>query len=434
MIKETVKLFFVKYELLKPKNNIIVAFSGGYDSMCLLHIMMQIAKEYDLNLVAIHLNHGWRGRESDEEENVCKKFASQIKFYSEKLPENIPHTETAAREARYKFFENCAKKFKSEIILTAHNANDNAETIFYRLMKGTGVTGLEGIQEHRDIYYRPLLGVYRKEIEKYCKINNLEPNQDSSNNDTKYMRNKIRKEILPAIKNNFPNIEKNLNSLAISAKAINKILQDNIKPLELYSTEKFSKLDTDIQSAIIHKFFRDENLDYDKKRIKDLLKFILENKNSKSGKTVSLTNNLWLFVSNKEIKKINDLNKNNNFEIKINKEGKYKIGGFILEISKTKKLPNKYPKDTDYTAYTELSEINYTLRNRYDGDIIQPLGMKGSQKLKKYLNSKNIPKHERDKIPFLCKNNEILWAPGIGISDKIRVKTKPTHILKLKRG
>ena len=433
MIKDTVELFLEKYKLLKPKNNIIVAFSGGFDSMCLLHIMISLAKKYKLNVIAIHLNHGWRGKESDAEEIVCKNFASEITFYSEKLPKSIPHTETAAREARYEFFEKCAEKFKSKVVLTAHNANDNAETIYYRLMKGTGITGLEGIQEHRDIYYRPLLQIYRNEIENYCKKHNLKPNNDSSNSNNEYMRNKIRNEIFPLLKKDFPNIEKNLNSLAGSAKAVNKIINDQILPLEKYSTKEFIKLDENIRSTVVHRFLRDENLDYDKNKINNLLDFIVENKNSKSGKTVSLTKDLWLFVNSKEIKKIDKKNPDN-FEIEIKKEGTYKINDLIFKISKTNKIPQKYPKDTDYTAYTELSKINFVLRNRLDGDIIQPFGMSGRQKLKKYLNCKKIPKHERNNLPFLCQNNEILWAPGIGISDKIKVKTKPTHILKIKRG
>ena len=192
MIIDAVELFLEKYNLLKPKNNIIVAFSGGYDSMCLLDVMKELAAKYDLNLCAVHLNHGWRGEESDKEEENCKNFCSDINFYSEKLSPDIPHTETAAREARYEFFEKCAKKFNSKVILTAHNANDNAETVFYRITRGTGITGLEGINETRGIYYRPLLNIYRADIEKYCTDKNLTPNIDSSNFNTEFARNKIR--------------------------------------------------------------------------------------------------------------------------------------------------------------------------------------------------------------------------------------------------
>ena len=105
MLKKTVELFLEKYKLLDAKNNIIVAFSGGYDSMCLLDIMIKLKEKYHFNLIAIHLNHNWRGEESDKEENLCKLFCKDITFYSEKLPSDVPHTETAARDARYDFFE-----------------------------------------------------------------------------------------------------------------------------------------------------------------------------------------------------------------------------------------------------------------------------------------------------------------------------------------
>ena len=187
MISKRVETFLEKYNL--SNCHILVAFSGGYDSMCLLDILKRISTKYNFKLTAIHLNHGWRGQESDLEEQKCKEFCYDIGFYSEKLADNIPHTETAARDARYEFFYNCAKKFNSNIIFTAHNANDNAETIYYRIMRGTGLTGLEGIPENRDIFYRPILTVYRNEIEQYCKKNNLIPNNDSSNKDSKYKRN-----------------------------------------------------------------------------------------------------------------------------------------------------------------------------------------------------------------------------------------------------
>ena len=320
MLIDTVKSFLEKYDLLMPESNILVAFSGGYDSMCLLDIMQKLAPEYRLNLYAIHLNHNWRGEESDSEEENCKKFASGINFYSEKLSPDIPHTETAAREARYEFFERCAKKFKSKTVLTAHNANDNAETVYYRILKGTGLTGLEGIQEKRGIYYRPLLEVYRTEIETYCKENHLTPNIDSSNFDTNYQRNKIRCEIFPKLKEFSPDIEKNLNKIAKSAQFANKIIEKKVKKLEKYTPDEFSKLDEFLQTTAVHKFVRQLNLDYDRKKIHDIKQFILDNKNSKSGRTSSLTKNKWLFVNDKNISVITK-NAKNISEIQIKNTG-----------------------------------------------------------------------------------------------------------------
>ena len=187
MIKDKVSKFIKKYNL---SGTFIVAFSGGYDSMCLLDILHKM----NCDVVAIHLNHNWRGDESRKEEQNCKNFTlkNNIKYYTETLPENIEKTETAAREARYDFFKRCALKFNSDIVFTAHNFDDNAETVLYRITKGTGITGLQGIAEHRDIFYRPLLNIERKDIELYCKENNLAPNIDSSNKNTKYKRNLIR--------------------------------------------------------------------------------------------------------------------------------------------------------------------------------------------------------------------------------------------------
>ena len=186
--------------------------------MCLLHALKNSAPKN--KIVAVHLNHGWRGKESDAEELNCKNFCNAIgvEFYSEKLDKNVPHTETAAREARYEFFRHCADKFNSEIVFTAHNKNDNAETLIYRICKGTGIKGLEGICEKRDIFHRPLLSVSRDEIEKYCTKNKLAPNNDSSNADTKYKRNFIRSEILPQMEKINENAVDMINSLSQIAK------------------------------------------------------------------------------------------------------------------------------------------------------------------------------------------------------------------------
>lgn len=432
MLTEKVELFLEKYKLLTPKNNIIVAFSGGYDSLCLLSIMKEISKKYDLNLTAIHLNHAWRGEESDLEEYRCREFCKDIAFYSEKLNDDIPHTETAGRQARYDFFEKCAKKFNSKAILTAHNANDNAETIFYRIIKGTGLTGLEGIAEKRDVYYRPLLGIYRKDIETYCKQHKLIPNNDSSNNDTKYARNKIRKEIFPLLKEITPDFEKKLNELALVAKESNQIINAQIKPLEQYKTYEFSNLNICIKNAIVHKFFRENNLDYDKTKVTSLIEKIDKYSKLKSGKKISLTSKLWLFVNSEKMEILTDAKTINN-DIQINNEGIYFFDKYKFSIKKAGKVQRDFPKDDEFTALAELKDINFTLRNRKNGDIIQPLGMIGTQKLKKYLTGKAIPKHEKDNLVCLCKDNEVLWVAGYGISDKIKVVNKPTHILKLER-
>lgn len=437
-ITDKIEKFLDKYKLNTSDKVLIVAFSGGYDSMCLLHIINNLSKKYKFTTVAIHLNHGWRGDESNKEELKCKNFCEtqNIKFYSETLESSIKKTETAAREARYKFFEKYANKLNSDCILTAHNADDNAETVLYRLVKGTGIYGLEGIKEQRGIFYRPLLNVYREEIEQYCLSNNLSPNQDSSNSNTKYKRNLIRHEIFPILSKINPSFKESINSLSEIAQLENEYFNKII--LKIYNNNKINTKDyidcpIQLKQRIIHSLYQDLNLNYDKERIEYILNFIEENISSKSGKTCSLTSDLWLYVNNKKIYTIKKSQKENSLT-KILNCGEYFIDNYKFSIFPKTEL-DKLPKDEDNTALVDFTDfnINFDLRHRKNGDLIQPLGMSGRQKLKKYLNNKKIPNHIKDSLLFLCVNNEVLWAPSIGISNKIKVRTKPTHILKLEK-
>lgn len=435
---EKVEQFLQKYYLLEKNNSVIVAFSGGYDSMCLLDIINKLSKKYNFKPIAIHLNHNWRGEESRQDEQNCQKFSqdNNVEFYCETLSSDVPKNETSAREERYKFFEKCADKFNSKCILTAHNADDNAETVLYRIVKGTGISGLEGIKEKREIFYRPLLSVYREEIENYCKENNLKPNIDSSNSDTKYKRNLIRHEIFPLLEKINTDFKSSINSLSQIASSENEYFENIIKLIKkdnCINTKDFSNLDLCLKQRVIHSIYHDFDMEYDREKIEYILNFIEANKNSKSGKTCSLTTNLWLFTSNKEIKVIKK-NESKKEAVSINACGEYQASDFTFSIIPHSEI-SEFPKDCENTAIVNLDafEINFTLRNRQEGDIIQPLGVSGTQKLKKYLNNKKVPNYQKDSLLFLCKDNEVLWAPSLGISDKIKVVNKPTHVLKLEK-
>ena len=420
MLTKSIDAFLKKYSI--NNKTVLVAFSGGYDSLCLLDVINKQKEKYSITPIAIHLNHNWRKEESAQEATNCQNFCNKnnITFYTETLNPEIPQTETAAREARYAFFEKCAQMYNTNIVMTAHNADDNAETLIYRISKGTGTVGLKGIQEVRGIYYRPLLTTYRKDIETYCNNNHLSPNIDSSNSDTKYRRNHIRQNILPELEKINIEAKKAINNLSKIAILDNEIINEYLNLLEdKYDTAKFIQFSEAVQSRIIYNLLNENNIEYNQKTINKILNFISENKNTKNGKTLSLTNKEWLFVNKKEIRIIQD-NHQTNTEI---------------IIKKCSRLPEKFPLDSELMAYADLSEVNdeLTIRTRNKGDIIYPLGAKGKQKLKKYMNEKGIPKDKRDILPLIALNNEILWVPGFGISEKIKIKTKPTHILKLEQ-
>ena len=176
------------------------------------------------------------------------------------------------------------------------------------------------------------------------------------------------------------------------------------------------------------------NLDYDSSKIYNMYDFIEKNYNSKNGIKMSISTGIWLYVSNRTIElvvkspKIED-------EVCVRLEGEYQIGNYEFTISTyIGENIEEFPEDNTYNAFIDLSgiDLDLVLRTRQDGDIINPLGMTGSMKLKKYLISKSIPQHKRDDLILLCQGNEVLWVAGVGLSNKIIVTDKPTHKITLK--
>ena len=195
MIEETQR--FLSDNNIKNKC-VLMALSGGVDSSVLFFILNKLKSEFNLNLKAIHLNHNWRGKESIEDLRFCETIAkkNECEFFSKTLDDSIKKTEVSAREARYAFFEEALIRFNSDICFLAHNKNDNVETLLYRIAKGTGPSGLSSIPKIRKPYYRPILDVSRTEIENFASLHRIKFCTDKSNNDTKYKRNFIRKNII----------------------------------------------------------------------------------------------------------------------------------------------------------------------------------------------------------------------------------------------
>ena len=438
--------FLKKYEL--QDKTVIVGFSGGFDSMCLLDILSKIVKTQDfknMHVIAAHFNHNWRGEESLREQEICKIFASSrgFEFVTKTASKDIKKTENDARIARYEFFEEVYDNYDADAVLTAHNKDDNAETILYRIIKGTGIVGLRGIAEKRAIFYRPLLDTYRYEIMQYCNDNNLTPNNDSSNTNTLYKRNFIRLNVLPMLEKINPMVKESLNTLAKNAAYDNEIIEEylsSIRP-KVYgensiNTKEYAKLTKPVKLRILYEFIQSLNIDPDAKKINEIYEFLEQNLNQKNGTTLSLATALWLYADEKVIETIPKKQSENlsEFIIEIDEEGKYQIGNHIFEIKKFDKTDNfLFPISTAKSAFVDLSNVEfpYEIRTRRDGDIITPFGMDGTMKLKKYFNSRGIVRHKRDNIPLLCKDGEVLWAIGVGLSSKIGVKDVPTHILEI---
>ncbi len=456
ILKEKILIFLKKYNFLNSSKTIIIAFSGGYDSLCLLDILY---KEFSdaIELVAAHLNHNWRGKESKQEEINARNYCEEknINFYSEILPENLPQTELEARKQRYAFFNRAAQKYNADAIFTGHTLTDNIETILYRIIKGTGLKGLQGIPEVRyqesDCHiYRPILYITRKDTINYCNTNNLKPNIDASNLEKKYLRNKIRLSLLPELKDYNSNIDNALYHLSQIATDSEGIIEEYLQEIkskiflsiEELDIQKFIKQSIGVKRRLLMEFLLNNNLDCSFEKVNELSGFIMASFRLKSGNTLSLTKNKWLFVSSECIKIINHTKSSmiqSSIVVDINRKNYHPELGITLEfIRKDKKFcqdlnEKGFPDEKSSVIYADLSSIkgNLYFRTRRPGDRIQPFGMKDRIKLKKYLINKGIPEHERDEISLLATEDEVLWIVGVGISEKLRVKNNSNYIIKI---
>lgn len=432
-ILKEIKIFLNKYKLLNKTSHFLVGFSGGADSMLLLYLLNELKNEFNFKLSALHINHNWRGKESDREQNVCEKFCKKYKidFYCEKFGEDIKQDENSARIARYILFKKYSQKLKSNVVVTAHNSTDVVETFIYRLAKGMGTTGAMSIPEIRDegdfIICRPLINISSEEIRNACKKLKLKYNIDSSNNNNKYKRNLIRNEILPQLKKINPEYEAAILNFIENMKSNNKIIEDicyqsceEVIKNNKIITSLFMPFSEDIKRVIIYKYLKNNDFEPEKKIILSMIKQIEKNADKPNGKLYSIKsaneekNTYSFFCSKSECYFVKEKKQKNIckvFEKKI--ENPFKISAYNGE---------KIPKSTDKSAVINIENLKFPLelRTRKNGDIFQPFSHKTKIKLKDYLIEKKIPAHKRDEIPLLCCGKEVLWIIGVGISEKLR--------------
>ncbi len=280
LLEEKIFHTIKKYELIKYGDTIVVGVSGGPDSMTLLNALFSLKENLGINLVVAHINHMIR-EEADEETEYVKNYCNmhEIDIYIKKTDvlklaqEEKKSTELVGRNIRYDFFEEVAQKAGANKIATAHTANDNAETVLMNLMRGSGPSGLKGIEKIRDgKFIRPLIECTRKEIEEYCQEKELHPKYDRTNQENIYTRNKVRNILIPCIEKEFnPNIVETLNRLSDimtqEEDFFHKIVENEYKNLRIIG-DNFNKND----------ILNGQDVGYKNKIILDLKKFqLLEN-------------------------------------------------------------------------------------------------------------------------------------------------------------
>ncbi|MCK8824899.1 tRNA lysidine(34) synthetase TilS [Fuchsiella alkaliacetigena] len=453
-----------KYGLLASGDKVIVSVSGGPDSLTLLHLLWRLRFDYDLQLHVFHLDHMFRGQESAADAEFVVEFAAKlevpvtIKEYD--VAEYINSKkglskQAAAREIRYRFCLELAEQLEADKIAIGQHADDQAETVLINFLRGAGLTGLSGIAPLRnDKFIRPLLEVWRVDIEKYCSKHDLNPRLDSSNLEAIYLRNKVRLELLPYLEREFnSSIKESLNRMAklfreeedflekhAATKYTQSLLIDKSERIDL-DLETLQSLDLAILRRVIRqaiKEFTGDKKDYYFQHIEQIIELIKEGitgsllqlpqglRVKRIYKTLRLT---WQERLKQDIKE---------FETVFTVPGQYTVTELGVKISFNFELAiffnkKRLTKDSK-KLFLDASLIGeqVIVRNRRAGDRFCPLGMEGTKKIKDFFIDEKIAQEVRDKVPIFTTLKGVIFAVGdFRIEDSFKVTEKTEEILVL---
>lgn len=451
-----IKKFIARHELLTPGDRVVVAVSGGPDSMVLLHVLQRLQHEYQLKLHVAHFNHQLRGQDAEEDALFVKEFAEKhnlpvtvgtedVLSYVEKHRLSV---EDGARQLRYKFLFTLLEKWPGTKIAVGHHQDDQAETVLFHLLRGSGLAGLSGMSPKRGPIIRPLLGVSRQEIEDYCKINHLPTRTDHTNFDPIYTRNKIRLELIPLLREFNPNIVQGLNNTAeilkvenhyltaVSEEAFKKVAQ--VAAHEIILDKKgFTSLHEALKRRIIrlaYSTLTEDSLHF--RWVERAIEFL---KRDWSGKKLGLPGGIVLKSGRHTIRfnKVFFHGPSPSFELKLPVPGQIELpaGGTLkAQEVKLEEVGSKYKQANPQEAYLDLDKVTPPLvvRSRRPGDVFWPLGVRGKKKLKDFFIDQKVPPFKRDGVPIVTDNTgQIIWVGGYRIDENFKLTQGTRRVLHL---
>lgn len=421
------------FQFLSGKK-ILLATSGGKDSMVMLHLFQQL----DYKIGIAHCNFQLREMESFEDQNFVQEYATAndipvfiTQFDTKAFAEDYKvSTQVAARELRYNWFYELLETEKFDYILTAHHADDNLETFLINLSRGTGLEGLTGIPEQNDRVVRPLLAFSQEEMEEYAKLNNIQWREDSSNASDKYLRNKIRHHLVPMLKDLNPNFlssfhktQTYLQEAQVMVEDASIMIYQQVAKQEedtiYFDLKKLKKLPN--YKSYLHQWLKEFGFSaWDD--IYDLVE-------SQSGKYVfspeyrllkdrdSLILSPIHFVNEKEEYSIDENQKEVNIPLNL-------TFCKVADISLT----------TNSAIFVDADKLQYplVLRHWNEGDRFQPFGMNGkSKKVSKLFKDEKLSLLEKENIWLLCSNDEIVWIINVRQDERFRIDNTTKNILKI---
>lgn len=423
-----------KYNMLKSGETVCCALSGGADSVAMIICLNELSAELGFSLTAVHINHLLRGGESDRDEDFCRKLCEKINIpltvfrrdaatFSHSLGASV---ETGAREMRYRFFDQVIADKFADKIATAHNLDDNAETVLFRMARGTGLRGLCGIPPVREKIIRPLLFCTRKEIEAFLSERGQDFVTDSTNLADDYARNKIRHKIIPVMSEICGGFPKNAERLFLSLSEDEDFLTSTALKCR---NDDLRTLHSAVRKRIFLILLGEHGLEVSEKRAEILEKILFSEGKADFG-TISAysKDGRIFFAENKDGEKIVPQN--------VTGEGKYPFSSDkIVIISKVNGEKMNKGQIINKNSTTDLLDCDkikgsIVLRNRLRADKFKPVGGKHTRELRKLL-QENFSPRERAVSAVLADGEGVVWSEPFGIADRVRPDNNSENLLKI---
>lgn len=434
--------FVTTHQLCKKSDKILLTVSGGADSVVMAHLFYNA----DYEFAVAHCNFGLRGKESDEDEDFVEKLTQDVfgkEFFTVRFDtdayakEHKLSIQQAARELRYIWFEKLRAKNKLACIATAHHADDQLETFFINLMRGTGISGLSGIPLKQNNIIRPLLFASRMEIEEYAKTNHLEFRNDSSNQSDKYLRNKIRLKLFPLLEKMNPAFRDTVSQSIQNLKSTELIYKEQLQKLNLKQTDKNGEIRIEINRLKALKpgphylFEMISEYGFNRSVCNDIFKSLdgISGKQFYSPTHVLIRDREHLIVYPNQIV--------------MDQTSEYLIVFGASELSepmhlKLKEIKNAGDHDLnqgDDVAMVDMDRLTFplVLRKWQEGDFFYPLGMKTKKKLSDFFIDNKMSLKEKSDTWLLCSCKEIVWVVGYRIDERYKVRPKTNNIFVIEK-
>ena len=416
---------------VSQNETVLLGLSGGADSRALLHLLSEQARRDGFAVVTAHVNHGIRGDEACRDEAFCRDLAASYGWEFLSLQVDVPalarengrSLELEAREARYAFFRQIMAERNIRILVTAHHADDNLETVLFRICRGTGLHGLVGISAAREFsngtLVRPLLPFSKREILRFCREEGLEFVTDSTNGCADCSRNQIRLEVIPPLENRFPSVQNNVYRMT-------RGLADDRDFLDREATAFFEahfrkggisaaclqKAHPAIRRRVIGKMFPKTAEFVHLEAVEALLE------KNVSGTSVSLPGDLCACLQSGFLLALPDLRRSADYQEFPLVEGDVILCDGRLEISVREKgasVQNENGYESRCTLKRELLEKQLCFRRRRDGDVMLRHGV--NRQIRRLYREAGVPTAVRDALPLLCAGDTVLWTPFVGWAD-----------------